>query len=287
MVPNSRPAARRFAKMYPFRGECGLDCSRTLPSEDKAIPDANPARGVMLITGGSRGIGAATALLAAQAGYDVALLYRERADAAGEVVSAITAAGGRAIALRADVGDEAQLAGAFREVDAFGRLAVLVNNAGIIGARTRLEDLDAAMYAEVVRVNLFGAVVAAREAVRRMSVRRGGRGGVIVNVSSGAAVTGAPNTFIHYATTKGAMDSLTAGLSKEAGPDGIRVNGVRPGLIATDIQADRPPEQVERMSRGVPLGRFGTAREVAEAILWLASDAASYVNGAQLDVRGG
>ena len=200
------------------------------PPEGKAIPDADhadasQARGVMLITGGSRGIGAATALMAAARGYDVALLYRERADAAGRVVAAIESAGGRALALKADVGDEADLVDAFDKVDAFGRLAVLVNTAGIIGARTRLEDLDAAMYAEVVRVNLFGAVIAAREAVRRMSTRRGGRGGSIVNVSSGAAVTGAPNTFIHYATTKGAMDSLTAGLSKEGLPIGVQLVG--------------------------------------------------------------
>jgi len=241
----------------------------------------------MLITGGSRGIGAATATLAASQGWDIALFYKERADAADRVVASVTALGSRAIALQVDVGDELQLLEGFREVDRFGPLGALVNNAGIIGTRTRLENLDSALFAEVLRINLFGAVIAAREAVRRMSVRHGGTGGVIINVSSGVAITGAPNTFIHYATTKGGLDSLTAGLSKEVGPDGIRVNAVRPGLIATDLQADRPAEQLAKMSQAVPLGRFGTADEVAEAIVWLASPAAAYVNGAMLDVRGG
>jgi NAD(P)-dependent dehydrogenase (short-subunit alcohol dehydrogenase family) len=243
--------------------------------------------GVLFVTGGSRGIGAAVASMAARAGYDVALCYRERADQAAAVVADIESVGARALALKVDLSNLDAVVQAFEKIDEFGRLSVLVNNAGIIGARLRLQDLELAMLEQVFRVNTLATLLACREAVRRMSSEFGGGGGSIINVSSGAAVTGAPNTYIHYAATKGAMDSLTIGLSKEVGPFGIRVNAVRPGLIATDIQADRTSEQVERMQAMVPLRRFGTAKEVAHSILWLASEAASYVNGALIDVRGG
>ncbi len=244
-------------------------------------------RGVCLVTGGSRGIGAATACLAAARGYAVALTYLSRAEDAQRVVARIEAAGGRALAVQADVGDEAALLRAFAAADSLGPLMLLVNNAGIVGGVGRLEDVTAAMLEALVRTNVVGAFLAAREAVRRMSTRRGGRGGSIVNVSSGAAQIGSPNVWIHYAATKGALDTMTIGLAKEVGGEGIRVNAVRPGIIDTDIHASRPPGQIEKMRQNVPMGRLGTADEIAAAILWLASDEASYVTAALLDARGG
>jgi NAD(P)-dependent dehydrogenase (short-subunit alcohol dehydrogenase family) len=245
-------------------------------------------RGVCLVTGGSRGIGAATARLAAQRGYRVALTYRERADEAQRVVQEITACGGRAVATQCDVGVEADVVRAFAEADREGPLTLLVNNAGIVGPAGRLEDVvDADMLEKLFRTNVVGAFLAAREAVRRMSTRRGGRGGSIVNVSSGASQTGTPNVWIHYAATKGAMDTMTIGLAKEVAAEGIRVNAVRPGIIDTEIHQARPPGQLDRMRQAIPMQRLGTADEIAAAILWLASDDCPYLTASFLDARGG
>jgi NAD(P)-dependent dehydrogenase (short-subunit alcohol dehydrogenase family) len=252
------------------------------------VSDATiPPRGVCLVTGGSRGIGAATARLAASRGYDVAITYLSRADAADAVVRDVEALGRRALAVRADVGDEAALVAAFVAADALGPLTLLVNNAGIVGSVGRLEDVTGAMLESLVRTNVVGAFLAAREAVRRMSTRHGGRGGSIVNVSSGASQLGSPNVWIHYAATKGALDTMTIGLAKEVAAEGIRVNAVRPGIIDTEIHATRPPGQVEKMRQAIPMARLGTADEIAATILWLASDEASYVTAALLDARGG
>ena len=244
---------------------------------------------VMLITGASRGIGAATARLAAAEGYDLCLNFHQRQDAAEALLAELGAAGARAIAVEADVADEAQVAGLFAALDAeFGRLDVLVNNAGILERQMRLDEMDKARLERVFAVNVFGSFLCAREAVRRMSTRHGGRGGAIVNVSSMAAKLGAPNEYIDYAAAKGAIDSMTLGLAKEVAAEGIRVNAVRPGVIRTEIHASGgEPGRVARVSASVPMGRGGEAEEVAEAILWLASGKASYTNGALLDVSGG
>lgn len=241
---------------------------------------------VFLVTGGSRGIGAACALLAAQ-DYAVVIFYRERADAADALVRTIAQAGGQATALQVDVGDEASLLRGFEAADRVGRLAVLVNNAAVTGGVARLEDVSAATIAEVCRVNIVGAFMAAREAVRRMSTRKGGQGGAIVNISSAASVLGSPNSWVHYAATKGAIDTMTIGLAKEVAADGIRVNAVRPGLIDTEIHQTRSADLMQRMTRAVPLGRMGTPQEIAHAVMWLASAQASYVTGCLLDARGG
>ena len=243
--------------------------------------------GVCLVTGGGRGIGAATARLAAARGYPVAIFFREREAEAQAVVADIVAAGGTALAVRADVSDEAALVRGFAAADALGPLELLVNNAGIVGGMGRLETVTGAMLDTLVRTNIVGAFLAAREAARRMSTRHGGRGGSIVNVSSGAAQLGSPGVWVHYAATKGAIDTMTIGLAKELGGEGIRVNAVRPGIIDTEIHASRPPGQLEAMTQMVPLQRVGTAEEVANVILWLASDEAAYVTAALVDARGG
>ncbi|MFZ4757294.1 MAG: SDR family oxidoreductase [Burkholderiaceae bacterium] len=248
----------------------------------------NGDRGVMLVTGGSRGIGAATARRAAAAGWTVAIVYRDRDADAAAVVADIEAAGGRAQAIRADVMQESAILDAFRAVDALGRLDVLVNNAGITGGVSRVESVDAAMLEGLLRINVWAPFVFTREAVRRMSTRHGGRGGSIVNVGSGASQTGTPGVWVHYAATKGALDTMTVGLAKELGAEGIRVNAVRPGLIDTEIHAARPPGQFEQMLKVVPMGRVGTADEIARSIVWLADPQASpYVTGCLLDCRGG
>lgn len=243
----------------------------------------------MLITGGSRGIGAATARMAAARGYDVAISFRAAADAAAEVVEACSEAGADAIAVRADVASEDDLVALFDEtVATFGRLDAFINNAGTLNRASRLDEFTVDRLDEVVRVNVVGALLAAREAVRRMSTRHGGSGGAIVNVSSAASYVGSPNEYIDYAATKGAMDTMTIGLSKEVASERIRVNAVRPGLIYTDIHERSGIEnRVDVLARGVPMKRGGQPDEVAEAILWLASDAASYVTGTFINTSGG
>lgn len=244
---------------------------------------------VMLITGASRGIGAATARLAAAAGYALCLNFRQSQEAAGRLLDELRASGAHAIAVEADVADESQVARLFAALDAeFGRLDVLVNNAGILERQMRLDEMDWGRWERVFAVNVFGSFMCAREAVRRMSVRHGGQGGTIINVSSIAAKLGAPHEYIDYAAAKGAIDSMTLGLAKEVAAEGIRVNAVRPGVIRTDIHASGgEPGRVARVSTSVPMGRGGEPEEVAEAILWLASDKASYTTGAFLDIAGG
>jgi NAD(P)-dependent dehydrogenase (short-subunit alcohol dehydrogenase family) len=245
--------------------------------------------GVVIITGGSRGIGAATAGLAARRGWSVGVGYRDDADAAAEVVAQCEAAGVGAVAVRADVTDEVAVVGLFDAVTgALGPVTALVNNAGIVGGQGRLDELPLARLRRVLAVNVVGAFLSAREAVRRMSTRRGGQGGCIVNISSRAAVLGSPGEYIDYAASKGAVDTLTVGLAREVVGEGIRVNGVRPGIVRTELHASGgEPGRVERVGPLVPMGRAGEPDEVAAAIVWLMSDEASYVTGAILDVGGG
>jgi NAD(P)-dependent dehydrogenase (short-subunit alcohol dehydrogenase family) len=244
---------------------------------------------VALITGGSRGIGAATARLAAERGYAVAINYVRNEAAARSLVADIERAGGRAIAVQADVGCEEDVCRLFAEVDRqLGVLDALVNNAGILDVQTRLEHMNAARLNRVFTINITGAFLCAREAVRRMSTARGGQGGSIVNVSSGAARLGSPGEYVDYAASKGAIDTMTIGLSREVAEEGIRVNAVRPGFIYTEIHATGgEPNRVDRVKAFVPMKRGGSADEVARAILWLLSDEASYSTGTFIDVTGG
>lgn len=243
----------------------------------------------MLITGGSRGIGAATARMAAARGYDVAISFRTNEAAAGEVVDACSALGAETFAVRAEMAIEDDVIAVFDEtVDALGPIDAFVNNAGTLHRASRLDEFTIDRLTEVVQVNVIGAFVAAREAVRRMSTRHGGSGGAIVNVSSAASYVGSPNEYIDYAATKGALDTMTIGLSKEVATEGIRVNAVRPGLIYTDIhELSGIENRVDVLSPNVPMQRGGNVDEVAEAILWLASDAASYVTGTFINTSGG
>ncbi len=243
----------------------------------------------MLVTGGSRGIGAATAVMAANDGYDVCVNFARDAAAADDVVAACRAAGASAMAVQADVAREEEVIELFEETEAeLGPLTCLVNNAGILHQQARLETFTVGRLEEVVAVNIVGAFLCAREAVRRMSTANGGGGGSIVNVSSAASYLGSPNEFIDYAATKGALDTMTIGLAKEVATEGIRVNAVRPGLIATDIHASSgEPGRVDRLAANVPMGRGGEADEVASLILYLASEAASYVTGSLVNVSGG
>jgi NAD(P)-dependent dehydrogenase (short-subunit alcohol dehydrogenase family) len=243
----------------------------------------------LLVTGGSRGIGAATARLAAARGYDVCLSYANRPDAAEAVVKDCEAQGVRALAVQADVATEQDVLRLFATAeDALGAPGVLVNNAGIIAPKAPVADLNATRIEQMLAVNVLGAFLCAREAVRRMSTRLGGSGGIIVNVSSRAAVLGGAGQYVDYAAAKAAVDTLTVGLAAEVADEGIRVTAVRPGLIFTDIHASGgQPDRVEQLQSTVPLGRGGQPEEVAEAILWLASDQASYVTGTVLDVAGG
>lgn len=244
---------------------------------------------VAIITGASRGIGAATAILAGRRGHAVCVNYRTNAAAARVVVDAITAAGGTALAVAADVAVEEDVVRLFETVDReLGPVGALVNNAGILERQMRVADMDAARIRRVLDTNVVGAFLCAREAVRRMSTKRGGKGGAIVNVSSGAARLGSPDEYVDYAATKGAIDTMTIGLAKEVAAEGIRVNAVRPGLVITDIHAaGGEPGRVDRMKASVPLGRGGMPEEVASAILWLLSDEASFTTGAIVDVTGG
>ncbi len=244
---------------------------------------------VLLVTGASRGIGAATALLAAQKGWAVAVNYTTNANAAEAVVRAITEGGGTALAVQADVANEAQVLAMFATIDArLGRLGALVNNAGVVDVAARVDEMSVARLKRMFDINVVGSFVCAREAVRRMSTRHGGSGGVIVNVSSAAARLGAPGQYVDYAAAKGAIDTFTLGLAKEVAAEGIRVNAVRPGLIETDIHASGGlPNRVRELQHLVPMQRGGSAEEVAQAIVWLLSDEASYTTMALLDVSGG
>ncbi len=244
---------------------------------------------VVLITGASRGIGAATALLAARQGYAVAVNYTANSLAADEVVRQIRQAGGQAMAVQADVAVEAQVVAMFEKVDAkFGRLSALVNNAGVVDQTTRVEAITLQRLQRMFEVNVFGSFLCAREAVRRMSTRHGGSGGAIVNVSSAAARLGSPGQYVDYAAAKGAIDTFTLGLAREVAAEGIRVNAVRPGIIDTDIHASGGlPDRVRDLAPQVPMQRAGSAEEVAASIVWLLGDGASYTTGALLDVAGG
>lgn len=244
---------------------------------------------IALITGGSRGIGAATALLAAQAGYAVAVNYATRSDAADALVQQIRAQGGTAIAVQADVGIESQVMEMFAVVDAqLGRLTALVNNAGVVDVACRVDAMDFKRLQRMFDINVIGAMLCAREAVKRMSSLYGGAGGTIVNVSSAASRLGGAGQYVDYAASKGAIDTLTIGLAKEVAAEGIRVNAVRPGIIDTEIHASGgQPDRASELAPTVPMQRPGGALEVAQTIVWLMSDQASYVTGALVDVTGG
>ncbi|MDH2433390.1 sugar dehydrogenase [Pokkaliibacter plantistimulans] len=243
---------------------------------------------IMLITGASRGIGAATARLAARHGYAVCINYLNNHVAAETVRADIEREGGDAMVVQADVSQEADVLRLFAAIDRWGQLACVVNNAGILETQMRLEDMSVERLQRVMAANVTSTFLCCREAVKRLSTRRGGPGGSIVNISSGAARSGSPNEYIDYAASKGAVDSLTLGLAKEVAAEGIRVNGVRPGFIYTDIHtAGGEPGRVDRLAPQIPLQRGGYPEEVAEAILWLASDKASYTTGSFIDVLGG
>ncbi len=244
--------------------------------------------GVAVVTGGSRGIGAATSVLLARRGWDVCVGYRRHGDAAASVVSACESAGARALAVACDVAVEGDVAALFRAADALGPLAALVNNAGIVAPAARVDEVDAARVEALLRVNVVGAFLCAGEAVRRMSTRHGGAGGAIVNVSSAAARLGAPGEYVDYAASKAAVDTMTIGLAREVADEGIRVNAVRPGLIDTDIHASGGrPERVAQMRGEIPMRREGRADEVAAAIAWLCSDEASYTTASFVEASGG
>ena len=244
---------------------------------------------VMLITGGSRGIGAATALSAAQVGYAVAVNYQSNSLAADEVVRSIRDSGGQAIALQADVSREDEVMAMFARIDAkWGPLAALVNNAGVVDVSSRVDSMGVARLSRMLNTHVLGSFVCAREAVLRMSTRHGGSGGAIVNLSSAASKLGSPGQYVDYAACKGAIDTFTIGLAKEVAAEGIRVNAVRPGIIETDIHASGgEPDRAQRLAPQVPMQRPGSAQEVAHAIVWLLSPQASYCTGALLDVGGG
>lgn len=245
--------------------------------------------GVVIVTGGSRGIGAEICRLAGKAGYSVCVNYNKDREAAENVAELVEAGGGKAIVCAADVAQESDVKSMFRLVDQeLGTVTALVNNAGIVGKVGKVEELDAERINRMLAVNVTGAFLCVREAVLRMSTAHDGKGGVIVNMSSAASRLGSPGEFIDYAASKGAMDSMTIGMAKELGDQGIRVNAIRPGLIDTEIHASAgAADRVERMKDGVPMKRAGSAEEVAKAALWLMSEDSSYVNGALVDVAGG
>jgi NAD(P)-dependent dehydrogenase (short-subunit alcohol dehydrogenase family) len=245
--------------------------------------------GVMIVTGGGRGIGAATARLAAERGYAVCVNYFRDKEKAENLSSAINAKSGRAIAVQADVAVETDVVRLFETTDAkLGPVTALVNNAGIVGLQSRVENMDAARLQRMFATNVIGPFLCTREAIKRMSTKRGGKGGAIVNISSGASRLGSPGEYVDYAASKGAVDTMTIGLAKELAEDGIRVNAVRPGFVHTDIHAaGGEPNRIERLRDSIPMKRGGDPEEVARAILWLLSDEASYSTGAILDVTGG
>jgi NAD(P)-dependent dehydrogenase (short-subunit alcohol dehydrogenase family) len=244
--------------------------------------------GVVLVTGGSRGIGAAIARQAAAAGWAVCLTYRTEEGAAAEVVAGIEAAGGSAFAVRADVAVEADVLAAFAAADAMGPVTALVANAGIGAAKARVDELTVERVQRILAVNVLAPIICCREAVRRLSTRHGGPGGSIVLVSSAASRLGSPGEYVDYAASKGAVDTLGLGLAREVSGEGIRVNVVRPGIIETDLHASGgQPDRVARIGPTVPIGRAGRPGEIAAAVVWLLSDAASYCTGSVLDVAGG
>jgi NAD(P)-dependent dehydrogenase (short-subunit alcohol dehydrogenase family) len=245
-------------------------------------------KGVLVVTGASRGIGAATAILAAERGYDVVVNYAGNVKAAEEVCAKIHHNGGKAVAVRGDVSDEADVEHIFAAADRLGTLSGLVNNAGIITGTGRVEEMNAARINRMLAVNVTGSFLCAGAAIRRMSTKHGGKGGSIVNLTSGAAKLGAPGNYADYAAAKGAIDTFTIGLALEVAAEGIRVNAVRPGVIDTDFHATGgDPDRAARMGPSLPIPRPGTAEEVARAILWLLSDEASYCAGTTIDVTGG
>lgn len=243
----------------------------------------------LLVTGGSRGIGAAVCLLAARAGYRVAVNYASNEIAAGALVAEIKAGGGEAFAVRGDVGNEADVTAMFEAVDkTFGRLDAFVNNAGVVDRKARVDEMSVERLERMLRINVIGSILCAREAVRRMSTLRGGKGGSIVNLSSAAATLGSPGEYVDYAASKGAIDTFTIGLAREVANEGVRVNAVRPGIIDTEIHASGgQPGRVAAIRDTVPMKREGKAEEVAHAVLWLLSDAASYTTGSIVNVSGG
>lgn len=244
---------------------------------------------IAIITGGSRGIGRAAALAVAARGYRVVVGYATNKAAADEVVGLIEGKNGKAIAVKCDVAHEKDILALFQAADEFGTLGALVNNAGIVGkSGVRVDEMSAERIQQMMAINVTGSILCAREAVKRMSTRHGGKGGVIVNLSSVAARLGAPNTYVDYAASKGAIDSFTTGLGYEVAGEGIRVAGIRPGLIDTEIHAaGGEPDRAHRLAHMVPMKRVGRAEEIANAIVWLISDEASYVTAATLDVSGG
>lgn len=244
---------------------------------------------VVLVTGGGRGIGAETARLAASRGWAVAVNYLADRPSADAVVADIVAAGGEAVAVRGDIGREADILAMFAVVDErFGRLDALVNNAGVVDVMARVDEMGAARLERMMRINVIGSMLCAREAVRRMSTRHGGKGGVIVNLSSAAARLGSPGWYVDYAASKGAIDTFTKGLALEVAGEGIRVCGVRPGIVDTDIHASGgEPDRIAKVRAGLPMKREGRPGEIASAIVWLLSDEASYITGTSLDVTGG
>ena len=243
----------------------------------------------ILVTGGGRGIGAAVCRFAAEAGYRVAVNYASNEASAATLVKAIEAKGGAAFAIKGDVGSEADVLAMFAAIDSrFGRLDALVNNAGVVDRKARVDEMSLARLERMMRINVIGSLLCAREAVKRMSTKHGGKGGAIVNVSSVAAVLGGPGEYVDYAASKGAIDTFTVGLSREVATEGIRVNAVRPGIIDTEIHASGgQPDRIAAMRDFVPMKREGTADEIARTILWLLSNEASYITGALLNASGG
>ena len=250
---------------------------------------ADHSEKVVLITGGSRGIGAACALLAAKQGYKICVNFASNEKAALSVVEEIEKNGGTAIAVKGDVANEADILNLFAETKSrLGPVTGLINNAGILSKEGRLDTFSAERIARIIAVNVTGSILCAREAVKAMSTKHGGKGGTIINISSIAATLGAPGVYVDYAATKGAVDTFTTGLAREVATEGIRVNGIRPGIIDTDIHSSGgSPNRVEELKHVIPMQRGGSAMEVAEAVLWLMSDAASYVTGTTMDVSGG